>query len=53
MVQNTVHGEPKLLMVVSRPCKGYVLVNCGLILIYIFCKVDLPGREVSDRVELL
>ena len=53
MVQNTVHGEPKLLMVVSRPCKGYVLVNCELIMIYTSCKVDLHGREVSDRVELL
>ena len=40
-------------MVISGPCKGYVSGNFGIIMIYMSCKVDLLGREVSDRVELL
>ena len=41
------------LMVISRPCKGYVSGNFGMIMVYMFCKVDLLGLEVSYRAELL
>ena len=40
-------------MVISGPCKGYVWGNFGMIMVYMFCKVDLLGPEVLYRVELL
>ena len=39
--------------VISGPCKGYVSGNFGMIMVYMSCKVDLLGLEVSYRVDLL